>query len=168
MRVSDIRKLDRVWIRSAYAGMSFVTVDKLNQNFKYGSEFVTVIADGTAPRGLGSFGYDDDGVKAQRTVIIDKGIFKNFITSRDTAVKIHQKSNGTNRADGWQNMPIVRMTNISLMPGTFELDELFEGIENGLYLCTNKSWSIDDKRVNFQFATELAYEIKRVNLQENL
>ncbi len=158
-------ELDRVFgSEAAYAGMSFVTVDKLNKNFKYGSELVTVVADGTSPRGLGSFGYDDDGVKAQRTVIIDKGIFKNFISSRDTAVKINQKSNGTNRADGWQNMPIVRMTNISLMPGTFELDELFAGIEEGLYLCTNKSWSIDDKRVNFQFATELAYKIENGKL----
>lgn len=158
-------ELDRVFgSEAAYAGMSFVTVDKLNENFKYGSELVTVVADGTSPRGLGSFGYDDDGVKAQRTVIIDKGIFKNFISSRDTAVKINQKSNGTNRADGWQNMPIVRMTNISLMPGTFELDELFAGIEEGLYLCTNKSWSIDDKRVNFQFATELAYKIENGKL----
>lgn len=158
-------ELDRVFgSEAAYAGMSFVNVEKLNENFKYGSEFVTVVADGTSAKGLGSFGYDDDGVKAQRTIIIDKGIFKNFITSRDTAVKINQKSNGTSRADGWQNMPIVRMTNISLMPGTFELDELFEGIENGLYLCTNKSWSIDDKRVNFQFGTELAYEIKKGKL----
>jgi TldD protein len=158
-------ELDRVFgSEAAYAGMSFVTVDKLNENFKYGSELVTIVADGTAAKGLGSFGYDDDGVKAQRTVIIDKGIFKNFISSRDTAVKINQKSNGTNRADGWQNMPIVRMTNISLMPGTFELEELFAGIENGLYLCTNKSWSIDDKRVNFQFATEVAYEIKNGKL----
>ncbi|MBZ9634496.1 TldD/PmbA family protein [Clostridium sp. FP1] len=158
-------ELDRVFgSEAAYAGMSFVTVDKLNEDFKYGSEFVTIVADGTAPKGLGSFGYDDDGIKAQRTVIIDKGIFKNFITSRDTAVKINQKSNGTNRADGWQNIPIVRMTNISLMPGTFELDELFAGIEKGLYLCTNKSWSIDDKRVNFQFGTEIAYEISKGKL----
>jgi TldD protein len=162
-------ELDRVFgSEAAYAGMSFLTVDKLEENFKYGSEFVTVVADGTVSKGLGSFGYDDDGVKAQRTVIIDKGIFKNFISSRDTAVKINQKSNGTNRADGWQNMPIVRMTNISLMPGTFELEELFEGIENGLYLCTNKSWSIDDKRVNFQFATELAYEIKNGKLTDKI
>jgi TldD protein len=116
------------------------------------------------PRGLGSFGYDDDGVKGQRTVIIDKGIFQNFISSRDTAVKIGQASNGTNRADGWQNIPIVRMTNISLMPGNYEFDELIAGIEDGLYLCTNKSWSIDDKRLNFQFACELAYEIKNGKL----
>lgn len=154
-------ELDRVFgSEAAYAGMSFVTVDKLNESFRYGSEHVTVVADATIKTGLGTFGYDDDGVKAQRTVIIDKGIFKNFISSRDTAVKINQPSNGTNRADGWRNIPIVRMTNISLMPGNFELDELIAGVKYGFYLCTNKSWSIDDKRLNFQFGCEIAYEIK--------
>lgn len=154
-------ELDRIFgSEAAYAGMSFVTTDKRENGFKYGSEHVTIVADGTLEKGLGSFGYDDDGVKAQRTVIIDKGILKNFLTSRDTAVKLGDTSNGTNRADGWQNIPIVRMTNISLMPGNFEFDDLLKGIDYGLYLCTNKSWSIDDKRLNFQFATEIAYEIK--------
>ncbi len=158
-------ELDRVFgSEAAYAGMSFVTVDKLDANFKYGSEYVTIIADATIPRGLGSFGYDDDGIKGQRTVIIDKGIFKNFISSRDTSIKIGQPSNGTNRADGWKNIPIVRMSNVSLMPGDFEIEGLISGIEDGLYLCTNKSWSIDDKRLNFQFACELAYEIKNGKL----
>lgn len=154
-------ELDRVFgSEAAYAGMSFLTADKLNENFKYGSEHVTITADATIPKGLGTFGYDDDGVKAQRTVIIDKGIFRNFISSRDTAVKIGQPSNGTNRADGWYNIPIVRMSNISIMPGKYELEELIGGIESGLYFITNKSWSIDDKRLNFQFACEIAYEIK--------
>lgn len=158
-------ELDRVFgSEAAYAGMSFVTIDKLGADFEYGSDHVTIVADATIPKGLGSFGYDDDGIRGQRTVIIDKGIFKNFISSRDTAIKIGQPSNGTNRADGWRNIPIVRMTNISLMPGNFEIDELISGIENGLYLCTNKSWSIDDKRLNFQFACELAYEIKNGKL----
>jgi TldD protein len=158
-------ELDRVLgYEAAFAGMSFLTVDKLKDNFKYGSEHVTVVADATIPKGLGTFGYDDDGVKAQKTVIIDKGIFKNFISSRDTAMKINQLSNGTNRADGWGNLPIVRMTNINLMPGNYEFEELFESIEYGFYLCTNKSWSIDDKRLNFQFATEIAYEIKNGKL----
>lgn len=154
-------ELDRIFgSEAAYAGMSFVTTDKRENGFKYGSEHVTIVADGTLEKGLGSFGYDDDGVKAQRTVIVDKGVLKNFLTSRDTAVKLGDTSNGTNRADGWQNIPIVRMTNISLMPGDFEFDDLLKGIDYGLYLCTNKSWSIDDKRLNFQFATEIAYEIK--------
>ncbi len=154
-------ELDRVFgSETAYAGMSFLGVEKLAENFRYGSELVTVVADATLPRGLGSFAYDDDGVKAQRTVIIDQGVFKNFINSRDTAAKIGQTSNGTNRADGWKNIPLVRMTNINLQPGELEFDELLKGIDDGLYLCTNKSWSIDDKRLNFQFACEVAYEVK--------
>jgi TldD protein len=158
-------ELDRIFgSEAAYAGMSFVHTGMLEEQFRYGSEEVTVVADATIKGALGSFGYDDDGVKAQRTVIIDKGIIKNFISSRDTAVKLDQKSNGTNRADGWKNTPIVRMTNISLMPGNYELEELVAGVADGLYLCTNSSWSIDDKRINFQFATEIAYEIKNGKL----
>lgn len=154
-------ELDRIFgSEAAYAGMSFITVDKKENSFKYGSEHVTIVADGTLNQGLGTFGYDDDGVKAQSTTLIDKGILKNFLTSRDTAYKIGETSNGTNRADGWNNTPIVRMTNISLMPGSYELEELLAGIDYGFYLSTNTSWSIDDKRVNFQFATEIAYEIK--------
>lgn len=158
-------ELDRIFgSEAAYAGMSFVHVDMLEEQYRYGSEYVNIVADATIPQALGTFGYDDDGVKAQVTPIIDKGIIKNFITSRDTAVKLNKPSNGTNRADGWGNIPIVRMTNISILPGEFELDELFEDIKDGLFLSTNKSWSIDDKRINFQFATEIAYEIKKGKL----
>ncbi|WP_427337972.1 TldD/PmbA family protein [Caloranaerobacter sp. DY30410] len=153
-------ELDRVFgSEAAYAGMSFLGVEMMD-NFKYGSEHVTVVMDATIPTALGTYGYDDDGVKATREVIIEKGIFKNFISSRDTAVKIGRMSNGNNRADEWWNIPIVRMSNISLMPGDFEFDELVKGIEYGFYMVTNKSWSIDDKRLNFQFACEIAYEIK--------
>ncbi|ARC86069.1 modulator of DNA gyrase family protein [Clostridium argentinense CDC 2741] len=158
-------ELDRIFgSEAAYAGMSFVTTDKREKSFKYGSEHVTIVADGTLEQGLGTFGYDDDGVKAQKTVLIDKGILKNFLTSRDTAYKIGENSNGTNRADGWNNIPIVRMTNISLMPGKYEFDELLSEIDYGFYLSTNSSWSIDDKRINFQFGTEIAYEIKNGKL----
>lgn len=154
-------ELDRIFgSEAAYAGGSFLGPETYRENFKYGSEFVTVVADATVPRGLGTFGYDDDGVKAHNTTIIEKGILKNYLTSRDTAAKIGEVSNGTNRADGWKNIPIVRMTNINLQPGDYELDDLIGGIENGLLLSTNKSWSIDDKRLNFQFACEIAYEIK--------
>lgn len=154
-------ELDRIFgSEAAYAGGSFLEPHTYRENFKYGSEHVTVVADATVPRGLGTFGYDDDGVKAHNTTIIDKGILKNYLTSRDTASKIGEVSNGTNRADGWKNIPIVRMTNINLQPGGYEFDDLIAGVENGLYLSTNKSWSIDDKRRNFQFACEIAYEIK--------
>lgn len=162
-------ELDRVFgSEAAYAGMSFLGVEKMTENFKYGSEHVTIVMDATIPTALGTYGYDDDGVKATKKTIIEKGIFKNFISSRDTAVKIGQPSDGNNRADEWANIPIVRMSNINLMPGDFEFDELIKGVEDGLYLVTTKSWSIDDKRLNFQFACEIAYEIKNGKLTEKI
>lgn len=152
-------ELDRVFgYEAGYAGTSFISPEMVG--FKYGSEHVNVVADATVPGGLGTFGYDDDGVPGQRTEIITKGIFKNFISSRDTAFLLGQPSNGTNRADGWGRTPIVRMSNINLLPGDKELDELIAGIDNGFFFKTNKSWSIDDKRLNFQFSCEIAYEIK--------
>lgn len=153
-------ELDRVFgYEAGYAGTSFLDPEMAG-SFRYGSEHVNIVADATVPGGLGTFGYDDEGVPAQRVPIITKGVFENFISSRDTASVLNQRSNGTARADGWARIPIVRMTNINLLPGKFELDELIGGVENGLLLSVNKSWSIDDKRVNFQFACEIAYEIK--------
>ncbi len=156
-------ELDRVLgYEAGYAGESFLDPDMIG--FKYGSEHINIVADATVPQGLGTFGYDDEGVPAQRTEIITQGEFKNFLTSRDTAALLDQKSNGTARASGWGRIPIIRMTNINLLPGDKEFDELIAGIDDGLYLHTNKSWSIDDKRLNFQFACEIAYEIKNGEL----
>jgi len=156
-------ELDRVLgYEAGYAGTSFL--NPAMKGFKYGSECVNVVADATIVGGLGSFGYDDEGVAAQCVPIITQGVFQNFVSSRDTAATIGSTSNGTARADSWNRPPIVRMTNINLLPGNFELDELIAGIEDGLLLSANKSWSIDDKRVNFQFACEIAYEIKQGRL----
>lgn len=152
-------ELDRVFgYEAGYAGTSFLSPKMVG--FRYGSEHVNVVADATVPQGLGTFGYDDEGVKAQATPIITGGIFQGFVSSRDTAAVLNQASNGTARADGWRRIPIVRMTNINLLPGKFELDELIAGIDDGFLFSANKSWSIDDKRLNFQFACEVAYEIK--------
>lgn len=154
-------ELDRVLgYEAAYAGTSFVRAKDLRDGLAYGSPQVTVVADATVPGGLGTFGYDDEGVKAASTLLLDKGRLKNFTTSRDTAGQIGRLSNGACLADGWRHAPLVRMTNINLLPGTYELDELIAGIEDGLMLSGTKSWSIDDKRINFQFACEIAYEIK--------
>ncbi len=153
-------ELDRVFgSEAAYAGTSFLTPDKLG-HFRYGSEVVNIVADATIPGGLGSFGYDDEGVPAQRTPIIDRGIFVGYLTSRETAAQLGQASNGTMRADGWNRIPIIRMTNINLEPGDWEYDDLIADTDEGIYMETNKSWSIDDKRLNFQFGTEIAWEIK--------
>ncbi|MGE5653721.1 MAG: TldD/PmbA family protein [Bacillota bacterium] len=156
-------ELDRVLgYEAGYAGTSFLDSEEVG--FQYGSKHVNIVADATVPGGLGTFGYDDDGIKAQRVPVITQGRFQNFISSRDTAAVIGQQSNGTARADGWARIPIVRMTNINLLPGEYELDELIAGVENGLLLSVNKSWSIDDRRLNFQFACEVGYEIKNGKL----
>jgi len=157
-------ELDRVFgTEASYAGTSFIEPAMMN-NLRYGSGIVNVYADATVTGALGSFGYDDEGVPAQRIPIIQNGIFKNFLSSRETAPLITKKSNGTMRADGWQNIPLIRMTNINLEPGEWDLEDLISDTKNGLYLETNSSWSIDDKRINFQFATELAKEIKNGKL----
>lgn len=153
-------ELDRVMGQEAtFAGTSFLTLDK-RESFMYGSPSVTITADATIDGGLGSFGYDDEGVHAQRTVIIDKGRFVNYLTSRETAAMFGQTSNGTMRAAGWSNIPLIRMTNINLEPGDWTLDEIIRDTKQGVFVDTPKSWSLDDKRLNFHFGQEIAYEIK--------
>jgi len=153
-------ELDRVLgMEAAYAGTSFLTFDKLN-TLRYGSEIVNVVADATAPRGLGTFGYDDEGVPAQKVFLIRDGLFVGYQTSRETAPVLGQRSNGTMRADGWNRIPLIRMTNICLLPGAWKFEDLLADSDGALYLATNRAWSIDNKRLNFQFGTEIAYEVK--------
>ena len=157
-------ELDRVLgTEESYAGTSFVTLDKLGK-FRYGSEKVNVYADATVEGGLGTFGFDDEGVPGQRFHIIEHGIFKNYLTSRDTAPLINQKSNGTARASSWNRIPLIRMTNINLEPGPWEFEDLIADTKDGIFLDTNQSWSIDDKRLNFQFGTEIAFKIENGKL----
>ncbi len=157
-------ELDRVLgSEESYAGTSFVTLEKLG-NFRYGSDKVNVCADATIESGLGTFGFDDEGTPAQKFPIIKQGIFVNYLTSRDTAPVINQKSNGTARAASWNRIPLIRMTNINLEPGEWPLDDLIADTKEGIYLDTNQSWSIDDKRLNFQFGTEIAYQIENGKL----
>ncbi len=158
-------ELDRVFgYEASFAGKSFLDPQMLGK-FQYGSPRVNVVADATVPGGLGTFGYDDEGVPAQRTPIITEGIFKGLLTSRALAPRINQmRSNGTMRADGWENFPLIRMTNINLEPGEWDLEALIADTKDGLLLETNKSWSIDDRRINFQFSTEVARQIKNGKL----
>ena len=154
-------ELDRVFgTEAAYAGTSFLTTDKLG-SFRYGSELVDIVADATAPGGLGSFGWDDEGVAAQSVPLVKEGIFVGYQSSRETAPRLGRKSSGGMRADGWNRIPLIRMTNINLLPRPgMTLEQIIEDTDDGLYLHTNRSWSIDDRRLNFQFATEVAWEIK--------
>jgi len=159
-------ELDRILgTEASYAGTSFLKPEMVG-HFKYGSERVNIFADATCPGGLGTFGYDDEGVKAQRVPIISHGILVNLLTSRETAHHLEKESNGTMRADGWNRIPLIRMTNINLEPGEWTLEQMVADTEEGIFLTTNRSWSIDDKRINFQFGTEIGWEIKNGKLGE--
>jgi TldD protein len=158
-------ELDRVLgMEAGFVGKSFLTTDKLNGHYRYGSDVVNLTADATLPGGLGTFGWDDEGVPAQRTPIVTNGIFSGYLMSRDTAPLLGLTSNGCVRADSWNRLPMIRMTNVSLEPGTWTLDDLIADTDDGIYMSINKSWSIDDRRLNFQFGVELAYEIKHGKL----
>jgi len=154
-------ELDRVYgMEAAYAGTSFMTPDLLGQ-LRYGSDLVTIVADGTVPGALGTFGWDDEGVPAQRVPLVDRGLFTGYLTSRETAARLDgSESMGSMRADGWSHIPLIRMTNINLEPGESSLEEMIATTREGIFMSTNKSWSIDDRRLNFQFGTEMAYEIR--------
>ena len=157
-------ELDRVFgSEAAYAGTSFLTPEKLG-SFRYGSEVVNITADSLRPLGLGTFGWDDEGVPAQSTPIVREGDFVGYLMSRETASKLGKVSNGCMRATSWNRIPLIRMTNVSLEPGEWELEDLIADTDQGIYMMTNRSWSIDDRRYNFQFGTEIGYEIKKGKL----
>ncbi len=160
-------ELDRVFgSEAAFAGTSFLTPDKYGR-FRFGSKCVNIRADAVTATGLGTFGYDDEGVPAQSTDIVRDGMFIGYLTSRETASRLRElypsaseRSNGSMRADGWGRVSLVRMTNVNLLPGEWTFEDLIADTDEGVYMLTNKSWSIDDKRLNFQFGTEASYEIR--------
>jgi TldD protein len=153
-------ELDRVLgMEESYAGSSFVSPGDRGK-LRYASDLVSITADATIPGGLGSFGWDDEGVPAQRVPIIIDGKFQDFISSRETAGAIGGTSTGAMRADGWGNLPLIRMTNINIEPGEGSLADIIGDTKDGIFMATNQSWSIDDKRVNFQFGCEIAWRIK--------
>ena len=156
-------ELDRVLgMEANYAGISFLTTEKL-RSLQYGSEIVNVVADARLEHGpgLGTFGYDDEGVPAQCTRIITDGLFTGYLTSRETAAAIGEtRSGGTMRAESWNRLPMIRMTNVSLLPGSWRLEDLIADTDDGILMETNHSWSIDDRRYQFQFSTEMGWEIR--------
>lgn len=153
-------ELDRILgDEMGYAGVSFAPKD-LSKKFVYASPIVNIAMDSTYPEGLGTFGYDDEGVPAQRADLIKDGILVGFHTSRETAAQIGQKSNGCMRADGYHRIPIIRMTNIILQPGDWRFIELIEDTKRGLLVGVNQSWTIDDRRENFDYTAQYGYEIK--------
>jgi TldD protein len=166
-------ELDRVLGEEAnFAGTSFLTLEKLN-HLRYGSDIVNVVADARIAHGpgLGSFAYDDEGVPAQCTDIIKNGQFRGYLSNRETAHLIGlARSSGTMRTESWNRLPIIRMTNVSLLPGSWDYDALIADTDDGILMETNRSWSIDDRRYQFQFSTEVAWEIrggKKVRMLKN-
>lgn len=155
-------ELDRILgSEAAYAGTSFLSPGDLG-TLRYGSPLVNLTLDSTTPQALGTYGYDDEGVPAGRHPLVHEGILTGFLTSRETAPVLGDdaRSNGTMRASSWGTIPLIRMTNIHLEAGTGTLEELLSDTGEGVLLSTNRSWSIDDRRVNFAFGCEVAYEIR--------
>ena len=155
-------ELDRILGGEAsYAGTSFLTPGD-GGSFRYGSELMNVTADATAPGGLGTFGWDDEGVAAQAVPIVRGGVLAGFLSSRESAAATGlERSGGCCRAEGFARQPIVRMTNVNLQPGDGgTLDDLIAATDEGIFMETNRSWSIDDRRLHFQFGTEAAWEIR--------
>jgi TldD protein len=154
-------ELDRALGTEAdYAGTSFLVPNKMGK-LKYGSRNVNIVADATVPGGLGTFGYDDEGTPARKVHLVKEGLFVGYQTSRETAAELGLKeSSGGMRADSPLMLPLIRMTNINLLPGDWKAEEIMEETKKGILMLVNKSWSIDDKRLNFQFGTEIAWEIR--------
>jgi TldD protein len=141
------------------AGGSFMQPRMLGK-LRYGSDLVDIVADSTSEGGMGTFGWDDEGVAAGTHPLIERGRFVDYLSSRETAHALGRASTGTMRADGWNRTPLIRMVNVSLQPRRGSLDELVADTKDGVYMLVDKSWSIDDLRLNFQFSCEAAWEIK--------
>lgn len=153
-------ELDRIlgW-EAAFAGTSWLDPGRLGR-LRFGSDLMNITADATLPGAMGSFGFDDEGVPAQQVDIVRDGQWVGVLSGRDSAPLVGLTSGGMVRADGPARLPMVRMTNVGLLPGDSSLEEMIAGTEDGIYMQTNRSWSIDDKRLNFQFGCEIGWEIK--------
>ena len=158
-------ELDRVLGYEAnYAGTSFATLDKWKtKNFNYGSKQVNLFADKTQVGSLGAVGYDDEGVKTKRWDLVKEGTLVNYQAIRDQVHILGEKeSHGCCYADNWSSVQFQRMANVSLAPGKEQLtpDQMVAGVEKGIYIVKDSSYSIDQQRYNFQFGGVLFFEIK--------
>ena len=168
--VGHATELDRIlgW-EAAFAGTSFLDLDQLG-SLRYGSPLMNITADATVPGGLATFGYDDEGTPAQRVDLVREGIWVGALTGRDSAHLAGLPPGGMVRGDGFNRMPMVRMTNVGILPGEGTLEDIVADTSHGVLMATNRSWSIDDKRLNFQFGCEIGWEIKdgeRVRMVKN-
>lgn len=150
----------------AFAGTTFMWPEDRGK-LRYGSEHVSMTADSTLAGGLGTFGWDDDGVPGMRTKLIERGVFAGYLTSRETAGALGLPlAIGSARAESWQHFPIVRMVNVSLDAGSTPYPELLAGVEDGLLLESPGSYSLDEKRQNIHFTAQVARVIRNGELGE--
>ncbi|WP_328462218.1 TldD/PmbA family protein [Actinoplanes sp. NBC_00393] len=157
-------ELDRIlgW-EAAFAGTSWLDLSRLG-SLRYGSELMNITIDPTFPGGLGSFGFDDEGTPATKRHAVRDGIWVGVLAGRDSAAVAGLDYAGSVRSDGWSRLPMVRMTNVGLEPGPHTLEEIIAATDDGVFMDVNRSWSIDDRRLNFQFGCEIGYEIKNGKL----
>jgi TldD protein len=158
--VGHATELDRIlgW-EAAFAGTSWLDLRQLG-SLRFGSELMNVTADASLPGALGSFGYDDEGTPAHSVDIVRDGVWVGVLSGRDSAALAGVPAGGMVRADGHDRLPMVRMTNIGMLPGDNSLEQMIAETADGIYMDTNRSWSIDDRRLNFQFGCEVAWEVK--------
>ncbi|MBX6765847.1 MAG: TldD/PmbA family protein [Actinomadura rubrobrunea] len=169
--IGHATELDRaLGYEAAYAGTSFATPDKLG-TLRYGSPVMNVTGDRTAEHGLATIGYDDEGVQTQSFDIITEGVFTGYQLDRRIArLTGAERSNGCAFADSPASMPLQRMANVSLQPAPDgpSTEELISGVERGIYIVGDKSWSIDMQRYNFQFTGQRFYRIEKGRLAGQL
>lgn len=169
--VGHATELDRaLGYEANYAGMSFATPDKLG-TLKYGSEHMHVTGDRTVDHGLSTVGFDDEGVETQQFDIVKEGTLVGYQLDRPIAARFgYDRSNGCAFADSHSHVPIQRMANVSLQPksGGPSTEELISGIDDGLYIVGDKSWSIDMQRYNFQFTGQRFFRIRNGTLGEQV
>jgi TldD protein len=142
-----------------FAGTSFITPDDVGR-LRYGSPAVSITSDPTVAGTRGSFGWDDEGTPARRFGLIEQGVIRHTLSNRDSAARAGLEVTGAARADGWAYLPVCFSTHVFLEPGAGSLDELLGRLGEGYYIEDNRSWSIDNRRLNFQFGTEVAYEVR--------
>jgi TldD protein len=156
-------ELDRaLGYEANFAGTSFLTPEKMG-NFQVGADIVTIYGDRTTENGLATVKYDDDGVRATRFPILEKGVFVHYQTIRDQAHLIGEnESRACCYADSWSDVPFQRMPNVWLKPGPDDVtpDDLISGVDDGVLIEGSGSWSVDQQRYNFQFGGDAFWEIK--------
>ncbi|SCL39846.1 TldD protein [Micromonospora rhizosphaerae] len=154
-------ELDRIlgW-EAAFAGTSWLDLAQLG-SLRYGSDLMNITIDPTIPGALGSFGFDDEGSPAVARDAVREGRWVGVLAGRDSGAVAGLGYGGSVRADGWARLPMVRMTNVGLEPGPHTLDEIIAATNEGVLMDVNRSWSIDDKRLNFQFGCEIGWEVKK-------